>query len=132
MTKRQIIKIIKSEYKTEKRSDRSHDIILYLNKKKYYLKVVNISSNVLLSINSKFVWEVKKGKISGIRFIKYSSTLIDLKSFIKKENKIVVLTNRPYKILKQLNESDIIDVSTKDYVHNIFITSNPLSIREIE
>ena len=128
MTKRQILKYLKSEFNTEKRSDNSYDITLNIKEKKYYVKIVNTNSNVLVSLNSKYVWEIKKGKISGIRFIKHSSRLIDLKKFMTKEQKIVILTNKPYKILKQVNESDIIDVSNEKYVHNIFITNSPQSI----
>jgi len=132
MTKRQIMKFLKSEYNTEKRSDNSHSIILIIDNIKYYVKIINTTSNVLVSLNSKSVWEIKKGKISGIRFIKHSSILIDLKKFMTKEHKIIILTNKPYKIMKQVNESDIIDVSDEQYVHNIFITNNLQLIRNIK
>jgi hypothetical protein len=60
------------------------------------------------------MWEIKKGKVSGIRFIQYNSTLIKLKGFMQKEYRVVILTNKPYKILKQINESDIKDVSNEN------------------
>ena len=132
MTKRQIIKILKREYETEKRNDYSHDIILIFKDKKYYVKIVNVASNNLLSLNSRYIWEIKKGRVSGIRFIQHSSTLINLKAFMKLENRVVFLTNKPYKILKQLNEADIIDVSNEYYIHDTHITTNPLLLSEIE
>ncbi|MCK5762126.1 MAG: hypothetical protein KAH16_04430 [Candidatus Izimaplasma sp.] len=132
MTKRQIIKIIKREYETKKRNDFSHDIILFIKGKKYYVKIVNIASNNILSFNSQYIWEIKKGRISGIRFIQYSSTLINLKAFMKLEDRIIFLTHKPYKMLKQINEADIINVSNENLIHNTLILTNPFLLSEIE
>ncbi len=131
MANRHIMKILKKEYTTKKRSNSSHDIILVINNVEYYVKIFNTTSNMQVSINSKYMWELSKGRINGIRFIKYSSKLIDLRGFIKNEKRIIILSNKPYKILKQINESDIEDVSSENSVHSTFITSNPLSIPEI-
>ena len=131
MTRRQILKALKKEYVTKKREDNSHNIIILLNDKEIYVKIVSVSSNTIFSFNSKFMWEIKKGKVSGIRFIQHSSTLIKLKGFMQKENRVVILTNKPYKILKQINESDIEDVSDENYVHGILVTRDPFSIYDI-
>ncbi len=128
MTKRQLLKKIKSEYIVEKRKENSYDIVILLNGKKIYVKILNISLNTILSLNSKYVWELKKGKISGIRFITYSSNIINLKDFMKKENKVVILTKMPYKIFRQINESDIEDVTNEKLVNNVLLITNPHSI----
>ncbi len=130
MTKRQIIKNLKNNYPTLKKEDSSHDLVVLLNDLKYYIKILNLSANTILSFNSKTVWEIKKGKISGIRFLQYSSTLLKMAEFIKKENKILLLTNKPYKILKQINESEIVDVSEEQFVHDIFITQDLFSLKK--
>ena len=92
------------------------------------MKILNISLNTILSLNSKYVWELKKGKISGIRFIPYSSNIINLKDFMEKENKVIILTKMPYKIFKQINESDIEDVTNEKLINNVLLITNPHSI----
>lgn len=84
----------------------------------YHIKILNTNSNIQLTLNSKYVWALKKGKVSGIRFKGSSSTLLDVRNFMQKENRVVILTNKPYKILMYLNESDIKDVSTRSVIHD--------------
>jgi hypothetical protein len=76
------------------------------------------------------VWSLKKGKIKGIKFNTITSELLNLKEFNKFENKIIIMTNKPYKLLKALNESDLKDISNEKVVNNIFITSDIIELVE--
>ena len=117
INKREIIKSLKKEFSVLKRSDASHDLIVVIDDIKYYIKIMNTNSNIQFTLNSRYVWQLKKGRISGIRFKGSSSALLDVRNFMSKENRVVILTNKPYKILMYLNESEIVDVSTKSVIH---------------
>ncbi len=130
MTKRQIIKTLKENYPTFKKEDNTHDLIVMINEVKTYLKIIKLTSNSIFSFNSKTVWEIKKGKISGIRFIQFSSTLLKMDQFMEKPHKAIILTTKPYKILKQLNESEISDVSNEQFVHGVFIANELLTLKK--
>lgn len=124
MTKREIIKKLKSEYNYKKRSDFSHDLIVVINEAEYHIKILNTSANIQLTLNSKYIWDLKRGRVAGLIFKGYSSTLIDVRNFMKKSNRIVILTNKPYKILMYLNESEIVDVSDKEIIHETRFIDN--------
>ena len=125
--KRKMIKDLKTDYRI---SNNKHcDFVISNNQINYHVLIVNTSKSTQLTINSPKVWEVAKGKIDGIRYRKTSSNLIDLKSYILLENKIVYLTEKPYKILKHLNESDIVDVSDKGIIDGISIVK---SLKELK
>ncbi len=131
MKKRQIIETLKQEYQTLKKEDASHQLIVLLNGKKVYVKIVNISANAIFSFNSKTVWEIKKGKISGIRFIQTSSTFLKTETFMDKTDKVIIFTTRPYKILRQINEADIEDVSEQAMVNGVLVISEPLMLNKL-
>lgn len=81
------------------------------NNVEYHILVLPVTKDSILTINSKYHWEVKYGKPDGQRFITKSSKLFDLRSFMKYKNKLIVFKGKPYKILKHINECDIEDIS---------------------
>lgn len=87
----------------------------------HYIKKLPISRNTILTINSKHIWNIKKGRADGVSFKTGSSTLIKINEFNKLTNKIIVFNSQPYKILKYLNESDIIDISNDTEINEIRI-----------
>ena len=101
-----------------------YDYILKIDNVNHYIKVLRVNRNSILSINSKYVWEVKTGKVSGINFKTTHKTRLDMKEFNKLSNKIIVFKNQPYKILKYINESEVIDISGTKDIFDIKIFNN--------
>jgi len=94
----------------------------------YHIKLLNVNKHTILSINSKHIWQVKIGKAIGINFKTSSSKLIDLKSFNKLPNKIICFKDEPYKILRFINESEVVDISDTKAISDIKIYN---SLKEI-
>ena len=97
---------------------------LILNDKNYHIKVLNVNRNTILSINSKHVWQITKGKAVGITFKASSNLLIDMRTFNKLSNKIIVFKNQPNKILKYINESEVVDISDSKEIFDIKICNS--------
>ncbi len=132
MNIRQIKRELEKEYIIKKRSSRYYDFIIILNDKEYIVKFLNIKINTLITINSIDIWNLKIGKADGIRFKSSSSNLLNLGEFMKQENKIILLKNKPYKILQHINESDIIDISNSIKNDSTYIISNLQELKNIE
>ena len=122
MRKGKLIRALKRDYEVNVKYYSHYDFEIKVDSKTYYVKVLNVSLTHQVTINSKYVWNLKKGKLSGIKFVTLDSELLNLKEFNKLDNKIIIFTNKPYKILKVLNESDLKDISNEKIVNNIFIT----------
>jgi hypothetical protein len=97
---------------------------LTIDQTTYYIKTIKTNDNCILSINSKYVWEIRYGKRDGLSFKTTSKTILDMKSFQLYPHKIVVLKSQPYKILKYINESEVIDISSEKEVYDIKILNN--------
>ncbi len=130
MRKREIGKNLKQYFNVKTKFLGDYDFKVDRDAKSYYIKILNITDNHQVTINSKLVWSLKKGKIKGIKFNTITSELLNLKEFNKLENKIIVMTSKPYKLLKALNESDLKDISNEKVVNNIFITSDIIELVE--
>jgi len=124
MNKRQLFKKLSEDFDIKKTKNSSYDFDLVINDTQYSLWVIPVTKNTQVTFNSHKIWELSKGKIDGIRFHKTSKTLLHLNGFTSKENKVVYLTNKPYRKLKYLNESDIIDVSDETIIHDILFIEN--------
>ncbi len=125
------VKIIKQKYPTavvKKTLFKDYNYSLYLDNTEYVILVMNVNKNSILSINSKHIWEIKQGRANGISFKTSSKSLIDMRSFNKYKNKIVVFKSKPYKILKYINENEVVDISLHSEINDIKIFN---SIREI-
>ena len=124
MRKREIIRNLRKHYNVNTKLFSEYDFEVVTDKKSYFVKVLNVTSDYQVTINSKKIWDLKKGNVSGIRFKTVSSSLVNLEDFNKLDNKVIVFISKPYKVLKALNESDLLDISEVKVVNNIFITSN--------
>ncbi len=98
----------------------------------YHIKIISISEKQILTINSKYIWEIKSGKINGLSFKEISKQKIKLKLFLQYKNPIIVLKNKPYKIYQYINESEIIDISNTDSIYDIPIYIGPNSLNRIK
>lgn len=87
--------------------------------KTYHILVLKVHRSKIVTVNSKYIWNIKSGSISGIHFKTSSSHLVSLKEFLALENPVIVFRSRPYKTLKYLNESDVIDISNESDVYGI-------------
>ena len=98
----------------------------------YHILILNVHRNSILTINSKYVWQIKYGRRDNVNFKTLNSKLIDMKSFMKLENRIVVFRNQPFKILKHLNEADIIDISTAEEIFgcDVFDNINKITLKK--
>jgi len=85
----------------------------------FHILVLKVGRSNMVTVNSKSIWNIKMGRIDGIRFVTSSSKLIHLKDFLSLENPIIVYRNKPYKTLKYLNESDVVDISDVFEVNGI-------------
>lgn len=124
MRKKEIFKNLKNKYNVTNKHFSVYDFKVVTDNKTYYVKVLNLTTNHQVTINSKNIWNLKKGVINGIRFKTVTSSLVNFEEFNKLDNKIVVFTSKPYKVLKVLNESDLLDISNIKEVNNTFITSD--------
>jgi hypothetical protein len=86
---------------------------------KQHILVLPVTSDSIVTINSQYVWEIKYGKQQGARFITRNKKLINLSKFMKLENKAICFKGKPYKILKHINESDIVDITDHDEIFGI-------------
>lgn len=98
------------------------DFLMVKDDIKYHIKILNINKNKILSINSLSVWEIKSGKLKGINFKTGSTKFLDMRQFNELPNKVVILKKKPYKILKYINESEVVDISDNIEINSIEIT----------
>ena len=98
-----------------------HDFEITANERTYYIMFIKVGPNTQLTVNSKTHIELATGRLEGIRFKKRQSTLLNLRNFSTKKNKIIFLLGKPFRMLKYLNESDIVDISKDKVVHDYHI-----------
>ncbi|QMS84569.1 hypothetical protein [Candidatus Xianfuyuplasma coldseepsis] len=94
----------------------------------YHVLVLPTSRSHLVTINSKYIWNIKSGAIQGARFVTRSVKTIKMNEFLKLQNPIVVFKNSPYKILKYINESEVVDITTSLDAHDLTILPTKQSI----
>lgn len=129
MTKKQIVKAILQTYNGKKASFKEYDVSFLHHEQHYYVKIMPVTAKTIVTVNSSIMWELKKGRFDGPRFKTTSKELVDLKSFMKHEHKFIIFLEKPYKILKAINESDLEDISHLNSVHGV---SYFFDVNEIE
>ncbi len=123
MSKKKIIEVL-GNVEVKKAFFKEYDYIIFKDDKKYFVKVIRVNSSSILTINSKTMWEIKYGKHSGISFKTSSNVFVDLKKFSLLENKIIIFKEKPYKLLKYVNESELVDISENKKINDITIFNN--------
>ena len=125
MKKKEILSILRSNnFEIKKKVFGKYDFEVITENNVYALKIVNLTSNHMVTVNSRTMWEIKRGKISGLKFQALDKSLLNIKDFMEKEKRIVMFSEKPYKIMKHINESDIVDVSSEEIINNTLLTSN--------
>ena len=114
MTKRRIIQELKENHNAMSHWFKPYDLTVDHNGKTYHIKILPVTGKNLVTINSKYRWDIKAGSVDGIRFKTNSVRSVMLKDFVKEDNPVILLTNKPYQILQYINESEVVDISDKN------------------
>ena len=85
----------------------------------YHVLVLPVNKYHMVTVNSKHIWNIKSGSLNGIQFKTNASHLLQLQDFMSYENPIITYKQPPYKTLKYLNESDVVDISDQSEVYGI-------------
>lgn len=128
--KNELEALLGRDYQVKKIRFKSHHFEITKGDKTYHILKLGISSRNILTINSVHIWDIKSGKVSGINFKTTSHHLVNMREFNKLPNRIIILKSKPYKILKHINESDIIDISNERYIHDTLVLSNINELKE--
>ncbi len=78
----------------------------------YHILVLPTHAQQLVTINSKSIWNIKTGRIDGARFAVSHVKSIHIDDFLRLENPIIVFKKMPYKVLKYINESDVVEITS--------------------
>lgn len=97
----------------------------------FHVLLLGVSHRHLVTINSKHVWNIKTGSLKGIRYQATSSRMVDLRAFNKLPNRIVLFKYAPYKILKYINESEVVDISGDESVHDTMMARSTHALAKI-
>ena len=131
MKKKEIVQYLKTHYQGSKTKLNGADIVCTIQGKEVFVKILKTSSTNQVTINSTIIWDIKNGKVDGVRYKTTSTRRINLIEFRNNKHKLIIFTNKPYKVLRYLNESDIIDVSDQHEAHGIFYTNNINRLEDI-
>ncbi|MDF2700753.1 MAG: hypothetical protein K0Q49_2316 [Haloplasmataceae bacterium] len=110
----------KENYKISLNNNRNYDIFLELNETIYLIKVICISKEHEIVITNKTTWIINnrkstpniKNRITGIKeFIEYR---LETNKLVKK---VAILYPSAYKVLKYINENEMVIVNPKIDVH---------------
>ena len=63
----------------KKKKFNSYDFEVITPNNSYSIKMINLTSNHLVTINSSTIWQIKRGKISGLKFQELDSNLLKCK-----------------------------------------------------
>lgn len=98
---------------------KSYTYKITCNDKIHHILVLPVNKYHIVTVNSKYIWNIKSGSVNGIQFKTNASHLLQLQEFMAYENPMISYKQPPYKTLKYLNESDVIDISNQDEVYGI-------------
>ena len=90
---------------------------------------MRVNKSTIVTVNSKHYWGLKHGKVNGSSFKTSQETLIDMRGFNTLENKILLFKGQPHKLMKYVNESDLIDISGIDVINDVLIFNQVNLIR---
>lgn len=125
-------KILQEKYMAKECSKQIYDFIIDKNNLKMYIKVVDIPSNSMITINSKDTWKLSYGgsKSNLGRSYPNSKYLDELKPFLKMNIKdempflkVILLNKETEKIVRYLNESELEVVTINDTPYGYKILS---------
>ncbi len=131
MNKRKIKKELMTHYNIKNTKNKFYDFLMENKNQTYAVKIIKTRKTTLLTFNSNKVLEIAQGTLDGLKYKKKSYELLSLDYSDEYQNKILLCTEKPYKILKYLNESDIEDVSAAKIVHHFFVCDTLSEVAKI-
>lgn len=116
------------EHKLEINNNDIFDIDLIINEKHYLIKIVIIPAYSEIQINNKSTWEVKygagntPGKVQPHK--RYLNEIVNFQNNdFNGAKKVVIFSPKPKKIVKYINECEIVFVNSKTDVYGTNIIS---------
>lgn len=116
----------KLDYNVKVLKNEPYDIVCSKENRAFHLKIVFVPSNSEIQINNKTTWEVKYGAGSTIgRSQPNRKLLTDVIEFMnyETENKVIVVYPKPKKIVKYINECEIVFVKPNTDVYGTNVIS---------
>lgn len=101
-----------------------YNYLVSFNDTTYHVKQLGVTSRNLVTVNSKYIWNIKSGKQVGLQYKTRSSHQINVTELQQFDHPVIVFKETPYKVLKYINESDVIDISNENTVHGIQFASS--------
>jgi hypothetical protein len=114
-----MIKKIKQYGELKKVFLKPYDYICHHKDNIYHLKMIKFFGDSIVTFNSKHHLSIKTGKVKDGRFITKKETIIQLDELSDVNQSVIVFDKTPFKLLKQLNESDIEEIEGRfvyDYI----------------
>lgn len=102
-----MIKTIKRYCKLKKVMLKPYDYIYHHKEKIYHFKMIRFFGDAIVTFNSKNHLSIKTGKVKDGRFITRKESIVSLEGFSSVDQAVLVFDKVPFKLLKQLNESDL-------------------------
>lgn len=101
-----------------------------INNTVYNLLFIKTNEHKQVTINSPKVVEVASGKLDGVRYQKRSSIFYRWSD--QNQHVLLCLSHSPYRILKYINENEVVDISSEKHIHNIQIIRSIHDIQSIK
>jgi len=117
-----MIKKVKRYCQLKKTLLKPYDYIFHHKENIYHFKMIRFFGEAIVTFNSRNHLSIKTGRVKDGRFITKKETLISLDGFSDVNQGVIVFDKKPYKLLIQLNESDIEEISDR-FVHHYTLVS---------
>ena len=96
----------------------------------YNILFIKANEHKQITINSPKVIEVANGRLNGVRYQKRGSIFY---RWTDKETPVLFcLQGSPYRILKYINENEVVDISGEKKIHNIHIIQSLNDFQSIQ
>ena len=117
-----MIKKVKRYCQLKKAMLKPYDYICHHKENVYHLKMITFFGDAIVTFNSRNHLSIKIGKVKDGRFLTKKEKIISLDGFSDVNQGVIVFDKTPFKLLKQLNESDIVKIETR-FVHDYILIS---------
>ncbi len=132
------LKSYNEEYTLTYLENDTHEIDLKINNHHFAIKVVLVPAYSEIQINNQSTWEVKYGAGNTPGKVQpHKRYLTEVSSFMRRDfdediEKIVIFSPKPKKIVKYINECEIVFVNAKTDVYGarIFTKENYITFRQ--
>ncbi len=117
-----MISTVKRYCQLKKALFKPYDYICHHKENIYHLKMVKFRGEAIVTFNSRNHLSIKSGKVKDGRFVTKSETIVSLEHFSDIHQGVLVFDQMPFKLLKQINESDIEEITDR-FVHDYLLIS---------